>query len=252
MKISPIDKVLLPGTAWTLLFLIPIAFFGFYPSYFSQITAPTPLIIHAHGFMMTIWLALAIVQPILIKRNKIMTHRFTGKISYFLIPFIAITGYLVVRYSYQRALHGAEIGPPGYYSADLPAHIKAAEFVVIGSIYWAWLIVYYLLGVSFRKNIVAHATFMLASGLTILGPAGDRLIGHICDALGWPFNAIAGNFVFALVAGIFASLLLFHKRNKLTLQPTATVLLIHGVGILLFYSMPYHPLWNRLAALLFN
>jgi hypothetical protein len=53
------------------------------------------------------------------------------------------------------------------------------------------LIIFYALGVTFRKNLVAHATFMLAAALTILGPAGDQLIGNICDAMGLPFNAIA-------------------------------------------------------------
>jgi hypothetical protein len=43
---------------------------------------------------------------------------------------------------------------------------------------------YYALGILLRKTVVAHATFMLAATLTILGPAGDRLIGHICDATG--------------------------------------------------------------------
>jgi hypothetical protein len=252
MKTTLIDKVLLPGTTWILLLLIPITFFGFYPSYFSQLTAPAPSIIHVHGFMMTIWLAFAIVQPILIKRNRITIHRLVGKISFFLIPLIVTAGYLVLRYSYHRALNGEEVGPPGYYPDDLPAHIKAAEFVVIGSVYWVWLVVYYVLGITFRKNLVAHATFMLAATLTILGPAGDRLIGHICDAMGWPFNALAQNFVFVFVVIVFVSLFALHFSRKLILWPTLLVVATQLTGIFLYYNLPFHPLWNRLASVLFS
>lgn len=252
MKNSLNDRTLLPGTAWMLLLLIPITFFGFYPSYFAKLNAPTPTVIHLHSAFMLLWLATAIAQPLLIKFNKLNHHRLVGKISYGVMPLVILSGYFILRYSYHRALGGDAVGPPGFYPADLPLEIKAAEFVVIGTVYWVWLIVYYILGVSFRKNVVAHATFMLAAALTILGPAGDRLIGHVCDAMGWPFNAVAGNFVFVLVGLVFVGLLIFHQKKKLNFQPTLTVLLIHGIGVLFFYTMPYHPVWNRLAAFLFN
>lgn len=246
------DSVLLPGTAWIMILLIPITFFGFYPSYFSRLTTPMPIVIHLHSAFMLLWLATAVAQPLLIKFNKLSWHRFVGKISYVLMPVVIISGYFILRFSYQRALSGEAVGPEGYFAEDLPLHIKAAEFVVIGSVYWIWLMVYYTLGVYFRKKLVTHATFMLAAALTILGPAGDRLIGHICDAMGWPFNAVAVNLVFALVSVIFFSLLLAHKQKKLSLQPTLTVLLIHGIGIFLFYFMPHHPIWNKMAAFLYN
>lgn len=68
------------------------------------------------------------------------------------MPLVIISGYFMLRFSYQRALSGEEVGPPGYYPEDLPIQIKAAESVAIGSVYWVWLIVYYTLGVYFRKK----------------------------------------------------------------------------------------------------
>lgn len=252
MNKSLLDRVTFPWLAWALLLLIPITFFGFYPTYFSKLSGSLPSVYHIHSGMMLLWLFMAIAQPFLIKLNKIRYHKTIGKISYVLMPLIIASGYFIIRFSYHRALSGEAVVPPDYYPKDLPLHIKAADFVVISSVYWIWLMVYYILGVSFRKNVVAHATFMLAAALTILGPAGDRLIGHICDAMGWPFNAIAGNFVFGLVAAVFIGLLCIHKKKNLELQPTISVLAIHGLGIFLFYSMPYHPLWTRFAAFFFN
>jgi hypothetical protein len=251
MSKSIIERVSFPWLAWALLLLLPITFFGFYPSYFGRINGSLPIIYHIHSVMMLAWLLLVIGQPFLISYNKIRLHKLIGKVSYVLMPLIIVSGYFILRFSYQRALSGVDVGPPGYYPEDLPLHIKAAEFVVIGIVYWVWLIIYYTLGVVFRKNLLAHATFMLAASLTILGPAGDRLIGQICDALGLPFNAMAGNFVFALVAAVFASLLILHYKKKLSPAPALIVLMLHGIGVFLFYTMPYHPAWNALAAFLF-
>lgn len=252
MKNSIVDRTLFPGTAWTLLLLIPLTFFGFYPSYFAKLNAPTATVIHLHSAFMLLWLATAIAQPLLIKYHKLNHHRLIGKISYGIMPVIVISGYFILRYSYQRALGGDAVVPPGFYPTDLPPEIIAAEFVVIGTVYWIWLMVYYVLGVSFRKNIVAHATFMLAASLTILGPAGDRLIGHVCDAMGWPFNAIAGNFVFGFVLFVFTALTLLHAKRKQVLWPGLLVLSIQGTGIFLFFKMPNNKIWNQLASWLFN
>lgn len=239
MKTYASERVLLPGTAWMLTLLIPITFFGFYPSYFSRLTTPMPIVIHLHGVFMLLWLATAVAQPLLIKFNKLNYHRLVGRISYGLMPLVIAGAYVILRFTYHRALSGEAFAPPGQYPEDVPLQIRAAEVVVIGSVYWAWLAVYYALGVFFKKKPVAHATFMLAAALTILGPAGDRLIGNICDLMGWSFNAVAQNFVFAGVGVFFISLLIVHKQRKLSLQPTLTVLLIHAFGIFLFIPDNY-------------
>ncbi|MCK6616670.1 MAG: hypothetical protein L6Q51_03410 [Cyclobacteriaceae bacterium] len=252
LKRPVINQVFARGTAWFMLLLVPITFVGFYPTYYSKLSYPHPPIVHLHGLLMVVWLALVVTQPLLIRYNRFSAHRLTGKLSYFVMPLILVSGYFILRYSYQRALQGEDVGPPGFYPADLPLEIKAAEFVVIGTVYWVWLIVYYILGVSFRKNVVSHATFMLAAALTILGPAGDRLIGYICDAFGWPFNAIAGNFVFALVVIVFSFLFVLHLRRKLSVWPSLLVIVLQLTGIFFFYNMPFHPAWTWLAAVLFG
>lgn len=196
-----IDRVLLPYTPWALLLLIPITFIGFYPSYYSTFHAPA--IIHLHGAVMLLWLALAIIQPWLVHTNKMDWHRLVGRLSYILIPCVLLTGYFVLRHGYLRVLDGDIVAPPEYYPEGVTPLTKAADFTVISSVYFAWLLLYFVLGIINRRNTPAHATFMLAATLTILGPGADRLIGHICDALGWPYNAVAENFTFGIVFVVF-------------------------------------------------
>ncbi len=247
---SQIDTVLLPYTAWMLLLLVPITFFGFYPSYYSTFKAPP--IIHIHGILMALWLAMVLIQPWLVKTDKIDWHRLTGKLSYLLMPCILIVGYLVLRYGFLRVLGGDTVAPPEYYPEGATPITKAADFVVIGSVYLSWLFLYYLLGIIFRKKTYAHATFMLAAALTVLGPGGDRLLGSICDALGWEYNALAGNFTFGVVFLLFGSLVVFHKKSKLPVWPAITVLALHALGIFLYYTMPFHSVWESLATFLFS
>lgn len=245
-----IDKFLLPHTTWALLLLVPITFLGFYPSYYSTFKAPA--IIHIHGSLMVLWLAIAIIQPWLIKTQKIKWHKSIGKLSFLLVPAILFTGYFVLRYGYLRVLGGDMVATPEYYPEDAGPEVKAADFVVIGSVYFSWLLSYYVLGILSRKRVFAHATFMLSATLTILGPAADRLIGHICDALGWEFNTVAENFTFGFVFIVFCALAIHQFRKKLPLWPAIMVLVIHLAGVFLYHTMPFHPVWNKLAAALFS
>ncbi|HMQ00737.1 MAG TPA: hypothetical protein PKC24_13235 [Cyclobacteriaceae bacterium] len=251
MHNSLLNKVTFTWLPWAMLLLLPITFFGFLPSYFGKLHTALPLAHHIHAGIMLLWLFMAIAQPFLIKYNKISFHKTIGKASYALMPFIIASGYLILRFSYHRALSGEEVGPPGYFAEDYPLHIKAAEFVVIGFVYWLWLIIYYVFGVYYRKNTLAHATYMTAAAFTILGPAGDRFVGHVCDALDLPYNWLAENFIFILVFIYFASLLRIHHKRKLNSKPVITTLIIHITGILLFYLLPYLAWWNRICSQIF-
>ncbi len=46
---------------------------------------------HVHGFVMVLWLATLIAQPILITKKKYKWHRAIGKVSYILVPIIVIS-----------------------------------------------------------------------------------------------------------------------------------------------------------------
>ncbi len=251
MTKSLLDRVTFPWVVWVLLLMLPITFFGFYPSYFSLLSEPLPIIFHIHGIMMLVWLFMAIIQPFLIRFNKIRLHKKLGRLSYILMPLIITTGYFILRYSYRRALAGDNVGPPGYYPEDLPLHIKAAEFIMIGSVYLSWLTIYYLLGIYFRKNTVAHATFMIAAAFTILGPSGDRFIGQVYDGLGWQYNWLAANMTFIFVFIFFLALIVNRASKKLPLRPVLIVLGIHASGVFLFYLLPYSLFWNWLTEKVF-
>lgn len=246
-----LGKYLFPNTHWFLLLLIPISILGFYPSYFSVLDEPHTLTIHLHAVLMMGWLGLAILQPWLIHYRKFAAHQFIGKISYLLFPLLIYTGYRVIGFSYKMAIFGERPFFVEYWPKDWTIEHVAGASIVIAGVYWIWLVVYYLLGILVRKNRFAHAHFMLAATLTVLGPAGDRLIGHICNSMGWEFNLLAENFVYMLVGLVFAALALKHYRQHRSYWPALLVLGIHVLGVLLYYTLPYSEAWVRLTTALF-
>jgi hypothetical protein len=88
---------------WFLL-LILLVLAGFYSSYFLVFFQPSPLITHVHFTLMTLWIAMLIVQPFLIKYKKVAIHRKLGKVSYLLVPLVLVSGFLMIRLSYYRVL----------------------------------------------------------------------------------------------------------------------------------------------------
>ncbi len=90
--------------------LIPIVIVAFWPSYFSilfdHVITPT-FYSHFHGIMMMIWIALLIVQPILIRKKKLKIHRLVGKMSYFVGPVVFIS-MLMITHQTRRVIISPE------------------------------------------------------------------------------------------------------------------------------------------------
>lgn len=81
-----------------------IIFAGFYKSYFGLFPAFVAIktIHHIHAFTLLLWLALLIIQPILIRQKKYKWHRILGKVSYVLVPLIFIFMLLVYKNQYLK------------------------------------------------------------------------------------------------------------------------------------------------------
>lgn len=192
------NKVLFPAISWWLLLLIPVAFFGFYPTYFSKLTE-TATVFHLYAFFMVLWIAMAIIQPLLIKRKNTRLHRLIGKISYFIMPVVFITAWFVIRYVYNVQIdkfreEGIAAGTP---FSDIETRSKAADYIAIGIVYLGWLVVFYTMAVINRKRMLFHATYMFAAILTLLGPTADRLIYFTLTDIGWKYNFMAQKILFS-------------------------------------------------------
>ena len=246
------NKVLFPHITRWLLLLIPFTFLGFYPSYFSRQPGEVHAVYHIHAFFMLIWVALAIVQPYLIKRKNTTLHKRIGRISYLLMPFVFVTAFLVIRHTYDVNIANETANvTSGASTLSLDQILaKAAANMRLGIIYLTWLATFYILAIVNRKKILFHATYMFAAIMTILGPTVDRVIGHSLEYVGLPYNFLAENFVFISILLLLSGLIYYQWRNGNSVKPASVSLGIYCVGLIIFYTLPDTGIWRSFVELI--
>ncbi|HMS67940.1 MAG: hypothetical protein IPL23_23035 [Saprospiraceae bacterium] len=156
-------SILFPQIEKWLLLLIPLVFFGFYPSYWSKLSVDKTTIQHIHAFFMCLWVVMSIVQPYLIIKKKTQIHKIVGKVSYALISLIVISGYVLIQARYDRVLLRVkdrvatgelQLTPEGVLG-------RVASLQSIGILFLLLLIICYILAIANRKRVLPHATYMI-------------------------------------------------------------------------------------------
>jgi hypothetical protein len=145
--------------------LIAIVLLGFWRSYFLELIVGTSrhsLIFHFHAVMMSLWIAMLIVQPLLIRKKKFAAHRFIGKLSFIVMPLLVI--------SILQIMH---------YEGNLfPENELTFIGVMNGSILMS---TFYLIAIWKRSNVNVHARAMVCTGITMIQPASDRVMFTIFE-----------------------------------------------------------------------
>lgn len=212
-----------------LTFGLVVVLLGFSTTYFSRLSDFT-LPYHVHGISATLWMILLIVQPYLFQKGKLKTHRFLGWTSIALVPTIVICGIIMMRIMIQ----GQANYPPNlvYQLAFIDA-CTLLSFALL-----------YALALYYRKRLMLHSRFMVA---TIFGPLLPALARMFLFTFG-----IASNFNQALTYSYVALelallIIIWTERNKKEMKLTYLPFLIfvviqHG----LMYSSDSWPWWKTL------
>jgi hypothetical protein len=186
-----------------LLLLIPIAFLGFYKSYFSQIpnfSEKITGVFHYHVGIASIWVLMLIVQPLFIINKRHDLHRLMGKASYIVFPLL-ILSFLFLLYK--------------NFTSDKPRPDTNA----IGDI--ILLVLFYGLAMYNRKRSIAkHMRYMIGSATVFLDPTLGRIYILL---LGIP-PIIAINLVYVTVFLIIGTLIYFDKKNGKDYTPYKYIL----------------------------
>ncbi len=218
----------------TSIFIVLIIFgvqWGFYHPYTSQFPkfVGKTNIIHIHGILLMCWLALLVIQPMLISTGRRQLHRTIGKSSYVLGPLIILTIFLIGRSSFNR------------HMGEVP--IEAAyEDIVLDMRGWVSFAIFWSLAMINRKNSAAHMRYMIATGILAIGPGIGR--GLIFSA-GMGFGpALTTTDVIGLsIVGILLGYDLLHKKDY---KPYAVVFAVLLVGAVL-WQIRDTPAWQSFA-----
>ena len=127
-------------------------YFGLIPHFNSSVTA----MMHFHAVVMSLYVILLIVQPILISYKKFKTHHLLGKFSYVLVPVIVLSFFAMIYKQYNdKILH----------------KITNAEFVEFTFLNIGKLSLFegcYLLAMIHKRNTPFHMRYIIASALVFV------------------------------------------------------------------------------------
>ena len=234
---------------WFLL-LIVLVIPAFYTTYFTTLFDGHLPIIHIHFVLVMLWIAMLIAQPFLIKFKKVSIHRTLGKISYVLVPLVLISGFLMIRLSYYRQINMGHAKIADGLTQNTNAQIlqNAADFQAIAVFYVLWFAFFYSLAIINRRRSAAHARYMVAASLTLLGPTVDRIM---FIPLGLEFfpGGISSMWVsFILIDFVLLLLLYKDYQHKRPLKTLLICLLVYIPGQFLHFAILGHEWWKDVMA----
>lgn len=150
---------------WLMLAVValgPLVALAFWPRYLAPSATPA-VHLHAHAVTGTAWLVLLLVQPLLVRDRRFVTHRALGRVGVLVgLAFIA-TGLL----SAQRWLTGLD--------AARLAREGGFLYLILGmNLMFA---VALALGIRWRRSPAVHGRFMASTLLPLLDPVFGRLMG---------------------------------------------------------------------------
>ena len=213
--------------ALALLALAPMAFWPGYLSKFDAADAYT----HAHAALGTCWLALLVVQPLLVRASRRTGHRLLGRVGLIVGAAFFVSGVLVAHRSVARM--------------SLDQFTREGRFVYLPLAMAAIFAFALVLAVQWRHTPPMHGRFMSATALPLLDPLFARLLFFHGPSL--PAESLYQVPAFAVAMGVIAAMLATlpaGARGRRSFQcfavGTALVLLGHFV-------IPYTATWLSFA-----
>lgn len=178
------------------LLLLVIVLMGFGPTFFFRNMydpndghgpAGLPMLLIAHGLIMTAWLLLLVIQTGLVQSNNVKWHMHIGWFGLALAVLVIPTGIMVMVGFGPRLL---ALGVP-------PAVLREGLSLMFWIDVFSLILFPSLIGAAlyYRKNPDWHKRFMLYAAFTLLVPGLGRLTAQIArtDSFGginWPLNWI--------------------------------------------------------------
>lgn len=151
-------------TVWVPLLVAALVFIGFAQTWFLKSLFDTPvlpILLHLHGWVMSTWVVLFVVQTQLVAAHRVDLHRRLGMFGMVLFVLVPIMGV-------AAAIHGAQLGhtpgPPPLVFLSVPL-FNVAAFTLLGGT-----------GLALRRRHNDwHQRLMLAATLNLLPPAVGRI-----------------------------------------------------------------------------
>ena len=230
-----INKFLFQKSWMYFLLFFAIALWGFWPSYYSDVSRGYTLQTHLHGIGMTLWCLMLISQAYLIRINKRIIHSYVGKASYVLVPFIVLSTVILTHFSLQDNLPvNAAV------SSDLALMLNATLlfFIIYG------------LAIYYKKDALTHARYMFCTIFPMFTPITDRIIYNNFRPLVEFAPTIGGSPVVPFYGFLLANIILAglaiwdwkSNKRKDVFPIVLGMLILYHLSVFTFHLI---PAWER-------
>lgn len=236
MKMRASEHIFFSGAA---IIMVALIVAGFLPSYYLRGVVPsafpllpmTPLV-HVHGAVFSLWLALYLAQNLLVANGRTDLHRRLGLAGLPLLLAMIVVGLMTAIGGVGRAS-----GPPGIPPLNwlvVPLFDIPVFATLIGAALWQ------------RRRPMAHKRLMFAATVGMLGPG----LGRLPIQLGME----SGPLFFFLIPDLFLVALMIWDRastgrvQRVTIFATALMVASQGIRIALLGSSA----WNHFAGEVFR
>lgn len=203
--------------------LILVGFYERYIGLFPQFNSSITVVTHFHAFVMTLYVIMLVVQPLLIANKKFATHRFLGKFSYILAPVIVIS-FLAMIYKQYGDLLMKKMTTAEYIEGTF---LNAGKLVLFAA--------FYTLAILHKKNTPFHMRYMIATALVFVEPSLTRAVCY------WGNVDFMPSFLssFLITDLILIGLILFDKTRQRPYMPYAIALTSFVLYHTIWYSVFY-------------
>jgi hypothetical protein len=151
--------------------LLVVMFIGFQMFYLHgqaypgrPLTPPIRTLIIIHGCLMTVWMLLAVVQPLLVGTGRKRLHMKLGIFGVVLASAIVLAGVKI-------GIEAARVTPPDFRVFGL----APKEFMAVPVLSILLFGLFVLIGVANRRRPEVHRPMMLMASLSIMGAALGRM-----------------------------------------------------------------------------
>lgn len=146
--------------------ILIITILGFFPTYFTHF----PMFegfswaFHFHAFFALLWICMLITQAFLIRAKKYDIHLLIGKSSYYIMPLLLVSFFLIAKAMYFKNVNVRQLD-------EIEALAGLSKSGLRDILYMAIL---YGLAIFYKSKTSWHLRFFTCTGLVVLGPGLGR------------------------------------------------------------------------------
>ena len=155
-----------------------------------------------------------------------------------------------MRYNYYTDISNfrQQVANGTQHFSEMQVMQQASTDISITAVYLTWFIFFYSMAVINRHNTLAHARYMLAAALLLLGPSLDRVTYNM---IGPKIFSIPNEALTYLINDlVLAALLIRDYKNKRSIKALAICLVVSVVGQVLYFTVPGTDAWTRIASVI--